>query len=69
MATEYKPGEKVPFSGIYKVIHDKNHVKEHEVTCTYGEPFPPCNHCGEHPRFILVKAAIHIHWDENFKKK
>ena len=26
MATEYKPGDKVTHSGIYRVIHDQNHV-------------------------------------------
>jgi hypothetical protein len=32
MATEYKPGDKVERSGIYRVIHDDEHTKEHEVT-------------------------------------
>jgi len=22
--------------------------------------FPPCNHCGHHPRFIAVRLAQHI---------
>lgn len=52
MATIYKPGDEVPNSGIYKVIHDPNHAKAHEVTAIVGEHFPPCNHCG-HP---LVQA-------------
>lgn len=67
MATEYKPGEKVPQSGIYKVIHDKNHRQEHEVTAVMNEHFPPCNHCGPHPRFVLVRAAHHIANHEAFK--
>jgi hypothetical protein len=61
MATEiYKPGDEVPQSGIYKVVHDPNHIQEHEVTAVLGERFPPCNHCGHHPRFELVRAAHHI---------
>jgi hypothetical protein len=68
MATEYKPGDKVPNSGIYKVVHDNKHVQEHEVTVVANEHFPPCNHCGNHPRFTLIRAAIHIKYHDSFKK-
>jgi hypothetical protein len=68
MADVYKPGDEVPQSGIYKVVHDTQHSDEHEVTCVYGEKFPPCNHCGDHPRFSLVRAAIHVRWHKHFKK-
>lgn len=64
----YKPGDKVPNSGIYRVTHDPEHTQAHEVTCVYDETFPPCNHCGDHPRFVLVRAAIHIRSNENFRK-
>ncbi len=68
MAEEmFKPGDKVPRSGIYKVVHDKNHHEAHEVTVIYGSKFPPCNHCGEHPRFVLVRFAKHILQHEHFK--
>lgn len=61
MAEElYKPGQKVPSSGVYRVMHDKIHAANHEVTAIKGEPFPPCNHCGDRPRFKLVKATIHV---------
>jgi hypothetical protein len=65
--TIYKPSDKVPASGIYKVIHDVVHHDEHEVTCVFGEPFPRC--CGSHPRFQLVRNAHHIRNHEHFKKK
>ena len=68
MATEYKPGDDVKNSGIYEVKHDPVHTQKHEVTCVYGEKFPPCNHCGEHPRFTAVRLAIHIKSDSNFKQ-
>lgn len=42
----FKPGDIVPHSGIYRVLHDTHHRSEHEVTCVYGKKFPPCNHCG-----------------------
>ena len=58
MIQEFKPGDKVPTSGIYKVTHDKN-TQPHEVTCVEGEPFPPSNSC-HHPKFVLVRAANHV---------
>jgi hypothetical protein len=63
----YKPGDKVPTSGIYKVVHDTVHREEHEVTAVSGESFPPCNHCGSHPRFQLVHSAHHIGRHDNFR--
>lgn len=67
MAVEYKPGDEVPKSGIYRVIHDPRHAEEHEVTCVYGKKFPPCRSCA-HPRFILVRSAHHIETDEFFRR-
>jgi len=66
-AKVYKPGDKVEASGIYKVTHDSVHAGEHEVTCVFGHIFPPCNHCGHHPRFRLHYAAQHISNHEHFK--
>lgn len=66
MATEYRPGDKVEQSGIYRVVHDQAHTQPHEVTCVYGKKFPPCHGC-KHPRFILVRAAQHIESNENFR--
>ena len=60
MAIEYEPGDKVPCSGIYKVVHDDEHTEEHEVTVIFGKHFPPCNHCGDEVRFVLVRKAKHI---------
>lgn len=68
-AKEYKPGDSVPKSGIYKVTHDSQHAAGHEVTCVFGEHFPPCNHCGHHPRFRLVQAAQHVETHDHFKRK
>lgn len=67
MAEEYKPGEEVPASGIYRVMHDRNHVQEHEVTCVKGNRFPPCNGCGPHVRFVAFRLAHHVDWHANFK--
>lgn len=64
---EFRPGEEVPHSGIYRVVHDSRHTEEHEVTCVYGKKFPPCNHCGHHVRFVLERKAQHIESSEHFK--
>lgn len=63
----FKPGDKVPNSGIYKVTHDPEHTEPHEVTCIYGKTFPPCHDCA-HPRFKLVRAATHIERHKHFRK-
>jgi hypothetical protein len=63
---EYRPGETVTHSGVYRVIHDNNHIAPHEVTVIRGRRFPPCNHCGQHPRFVPSKLAIHIDEHSNF---
>ncbi len=65
----FKPGDKVPNSGIYDVVHDTVHHDRHQVTCVYGEPFPPCRHCGNSVRFRLAIAAIHIKAHEHFKSR
>jgi hypothetical protein len=64
---EFKPGDKVEASGIYRVTHDLNHTAEHEVTVVFGKRFPPCNQCGHYVRFILVKRARHIEQHDDFK--
>jgi hypothetical protein len=64
---EFKPGDKVKQSGIYRVVHDTYHTQEHEVTCVFGKPFPPCNHCGHHVRFVLERSAQHIENNNWFK--
>jgi hypothetical protein len=55
----FKPGDEVPDSGIYRVIHDPRHTAEREVTCVRGKEFPPYGTC-KHPRFVLVRVTEHI---------
>lgn len=54
----YKPGDKVPKSGIYEVLHDTTHP-HHEVTCIEGKTFPGSRSC-PHPRYRLKHEAVHI---------
>ena len=65
-ATTYKPGDTVEKSGVYAVTHDDQHTEKHEVTVVRGRKFPPCNHCGDHPRIKAVKLAQHIDVNEHF---
>lgn len=53
---QFRPGEDVPKSGIYKVSHSGHH-HDHEVTCLSGERFPDCHQCGDRVRFSLLIAA------------
>lgn len=64
----FKPGDEVPHSGIYRVIHDSFHTQPHDVTCIFGKKFPPCRGC-THPRFKLKEAAIHIENHDWFKPR
>lgn len=64
MAQEFKSGEIVPQSGIYRITHDPAHTQAHEVTAIKGKRFPTCRHC-KGIRFELVHAARHIDELEN----
>jgi hypothetical protein len=66
MATEYKPRDEVPASGIYRVRHDRHHA-EHEVTCVKGRrsSFNPIfsevsfSEATPNARNIALKQAAH----------
>ena len=60
MAQEYRPGQVVPESGIYRITHDPHHADmPHEVTVIRGRRFPTCRHC-RGITFELVHAAKHV---------
>jgi hypothetical protein len=56
--------QKCRASGIYSVIHDKNHVLPHDVTMIKGRTFPPCRGCENRVQFKLKYAAQHIDSNE-----
>src|ERR1043166_3605741 len=61
MAQEFKPGQIVPESGVYRITHDPQHADmPHEVTVIKGRRFPTCRHC-KGISFELVYAAKHVH--------
>jgi hypothetical protein len=52
----YKPGQTVPRSGIYSVLH-ADHRMPHRASFKAQETFPPCGQCADQVRFELVVAA------------
>jgi len=52
----YKPGDVVPFSGIYRIEHAP-HRMMHHATLTEGMPFPKCKKCGAAVRFAAVRPV------------
>jgi hypothetical protein len=63
----YRCGEVVRQSGIYEVIHDREHREAHEVVMISGEHFPDCETCKEKVRFRLIRTAPYIFQDEDFE--
>ena len=64
----FKPGENVPQSGLYLVLHE-NHRADHEATLFQGEQFPACAQCDIAVRFRLLRAATPAGDDSNFRKR
>ncbi|HET6936575.1 MAG TPA: hypothetical protein VFI72_17160 [Candidatus Angelobacter sp.] len=52
----YKPGELVPFSGIYRIEH-ASHRMMHHATLTEGMRFPLCKSCRHEVRFTPVRQV------------
>src|SRR5580698_2504809 len=64
----YRCGEVVRQSGIYEVLHDREHRDAHEVVMISGENFPDCETCKEKVRFRLIRTAPYIFQDEDFEE-
>ena len=63
---EFRTGETVPKSGIYRVTH-KRHRLPHEVTLLGGQLFPRCSKCKDAVEFHVVRQAVPIQSDSSFK--
>jgi hypothetical protein len=57
-ATIYRPGDRVPVSGIYKVVDVFGIGVGREITCEEDEVFPPTVHSKEHG-FVLARQTVH----------
>ena len=64
----FSAGETVRETGIYEVIHDRNHRTAHEVVLLAADSFPACDSCGVLVRFRLVRTAPYIFQDEDFEE-
>ena len=62
----YSPGDSVPQSGVYRVVH-QDHRDDHEATLLDGGIFPRCTNCGDGVRFHLQRAAARIQKDADFE--
>jgi len=62
------PGEKIPATGIYSVVHTNNHTNPHDVTIASDGEFPLCNECGDRVYFTLNKAGQNIALNPYFCK-
>ncbi len=63
----FRPGDTVRQSGIYEVLHDREHREVHEVVMISGDQFPSCETCHETVRFKLLRAATYIFYDQDFE--
>ncbi len=62
----FLPGQPIPETGIYEVIHDRAHREAHEAVMHGGDLFPACDQCDMRVRFKLVRTAPYIFDDEDF---
>ena len=56
---EFKPGDTVPQSGIYRVDHESHRVM-HEARLTAQSLFPRCRHCKDDVRFHLLQPSENV---------
>ena len=66
MSEIYRPGDRVPASGIYKTVHGQQHAAAHYVTALYADKFPTCLECSDSVRFEL--AAVHVKAHPQFNR-
>ncbi|HEY3928360.1 MAG TPA: hypothetical protein VGL89_08300 [Candidatus Koribacter sp.] len=65
----FRPGDSVPESGIYEVIHDADHRQAHDAVMIMGNRFPTCETCNERVRFRIVRTAPYIFQDQDFEEQ
>jgi hypothetical protein len=63
----YRPGDTVRQTGIYEVVHDREHRATHDAVMIGGDVFPPCDTCDCRVRFRLVRTAPYIFHDDDFE--
>ena len=68
MSDQLQPGSKSFCSGVYKVIHARQHAESHYVILLFGEIFPPCTECSQAVRFELAVSAVHVNAHPRFAR-
>jgi hypothetical protein len=76
ITSEWKPGDTVDYSGVYRVSHGSGHAMfpgsrytlQHQVICLAGQKFPLCHQCGNDPRFTRIADGEPIGSNEHFKQ-
>jgi len=56
----YKPGERVPVSGVYNVLDESGRYLKRQVTCHVDSSFPPGHKKDTPRRYELAYRAIHL---------
>lgn len=64
----FRPGDTVRQSGIYEVLHERDHRAAHEAVMVSGDQYPSCDLCDDKVRFRLSRAATYIFHDEDFEE-
>ena len=64
-ARVFAPGNLVPISGVYQVVHLTEHRAPHDVIASRGEQVPTCRICKAKVRFRVVQVISHMchDWD------
>jgi hypothetical protein len=57
--TIYRPGERVPVSGIYNVVTVTGAYAGRQDTCEQGDTFPPTRRVGEYG-YLLHQKTVHV---------
>ena len=63
----YRPGDTVPASGIYSVLHRENHRGPHEVVMVGRDRFPKCEICDREVHYRLTRSAPYVFEDQDFE--
>jgi hypothetical protein len=58
----YRPGQKVPISGVYTVVHVA-HRSDHQVIAIRGEELPFCRACGANVSFYPAQPVTYMTQD------
>jgi hypothetical protein len=69
MAEIFKSGDKAPRSGVYKVVHARDHVEAHYALALFGDRFPSCLECSDQVRFELALGVVHVNAHPAFYRR